>query len=139
MAVEDMTESVFEQLDKKFDDLEKSLYLAFLAAPAHERNAFTGVNQRRRRNERITQNLADTMTKKLCQLYLFYRGDEVVSEAEGNAWLYKTLIAVPDAEAKACGAKFGDEKEEAQKKLAADLFAGMMAQWRSVFSPKHLR
>ena len=134
-----MTESVFEQLDKKFDDLEKSLYLAFLAAPAHERGAFTGVNQRRRRNERITQNLADTMTKKLCQIYLFYRGDEVVSEAEVNACLYKTLIAVPDAEAKACGAKLGDEKEEAQKKLAADLFAGMMAQWRSVFSPKHLR
>lgn len=134
-----MTESVFEQLDKKFDDLEKSIYLSFLAAPAHERWAFTGVNQRRRRDEMITRNLADTMGNKLCQLYLFYRGDEAVSEDEVKAWLFKSLLAVPDAEAKACGAKFGDEKEEAQKKLAADLFAGMMAQWRSVFSPKHLR
>lgn len=134
-----MTESLLEQLNKKFDDLEKSIYLSFLAAPTHERGAFTGVNQRRRRDERMMLNLADTMGLKLCQQYLFYRGDELVSEEEVKAWLFKSLAAVPDAEAKACGAKVGDEKEVAQKKLAADLFAGMMEQWRSVFSPKHLR
>lgn len=134
-----MTESLLEQLNKKFDDLEKSIYLSFLAAPAHERGAFTGVNQRRRRDERMMLNLADTMGVKLCQQYLFYRGDELVSEDEVKAWLFKSLVSVPDAEAKACGAKVGDEKEIAQKKLAADLFAGMLAQWRSVFSPKHLR
>lgn len=134
-----MTISVTDQIEKSFDDLEKDIYLTFLAAPKHLRGAFTGVNQRRKRSETMTEELALFMAGRLCHTYLFYYCEDPVTEAEVTEFLRRSLIAVPDVEANACGAKSSDDYEPARQKLAARLFAGMTSQWRSEYSPKHRR
>lgn len=134
-----MTFSALDEIEKSFDNLEKDIYLTFLAAPKHLRGAFTGANQRRRRSETMTGELALFMAGRLCHTYLFYRGEEVVDEAAVAQYLHRSLVAAPDVLANKCGAKSADDYEPAHRELAAQLFAGMTAQWRSEYSPKHRR
>ncbi|QTG12931.1 hypothetical protein G6M86_06600 [Agrobacterium tumefaciens] len=134
-----MTFSAMDEIEKSFDNLEKDIYLTFLAAPKHLRGAFTGVNQRRRRSDRMTEELALFMAGRICHTYLFYRGEDLVDEGAIAQFLNRMLVSVPDAEAKACGAKSADDYEPARQQLAARLFAEMAVQWRSKYSPKHRR
>jgi|GEM_PF-5907250 len=134
-----MSFSAIKEIEKSFDNLEKSIYLTFLAAPKHLQGAFTGVNQRRRRSDTMTGELALFMAGRLCHTYLFYRGDDLVDEGGVAQFLHQSLVAVPDVKSKACGAKSADDYEPARRELAAQLFAGMTSQWRSEYSPKHRR
>lgn len=134
-----MTFSATDMIEKSFDDLEKDIFLTFLAAPKHLRGAFTGANQRRRRSETMTGELALFMAGRLCHGYLFYRGEDLIDEADIARYIHRFLVSVPDVLANRCGAKSADDYEPARIELAAQLFAGMTSQWRSQYSPKHRR
>jgi hypothetical protein len=134
-----MTDFGPEYFDKKFDDLEGSIRLALTISPAHLRNAFTGLNVRKRRCDVLMRDFADWFAKYLCKTYLFYSGDFTVSETEMSGFLLRWFHQVLDADGKACGAKSILISDPARNKFAADLHAEITKHWRSVFSPSHFR
>jgi hypothetical protein len=134
-----MTDFGPEYFDRKFDDLEGSIRLALTISPAHLRNAFTGLNVRKRRCHVLMRDFADWFAKYLCKTYLFYRNDTVISEAEMSRFLLAWFHQVPDAEGKACWAKSILVSDPARNKIAADLHAEITNSWRSIYSPSHLR
>lgn len=130
--------SASQLLDRLHDRPEASLFVAFVVAPKYLRNGFTGVNQRRRRDDVFTRDFGQWIAENIDHQYGLYRGAALVPVRDVGELIYRFLVSVPDDLAKLCGSKNEAMRHPSQKKVVAGLLAAM-AECRFVKIPKDKR